>query len=426
MPTIEARKPICYGFRMTMSDANVTVENAQASKYTRGVLVVVTSAQTYRVGDRFVLDDKALSGFYLYQKFWGGPIRAIFRESSGPVQPFSRAIDITSLPFKIIVLPETAEISVAELVGADVVLAVGDNHLDFPVAELCQTMGIPMAFAIENIPVTRHQISLLSDAAPWRKFKSLAWTVLSERKRLKAFDRATALQANGTPATRHYSRVNNNILTYFDTRLSDAQQVTTSERDARKARLLSQAPLRLAFSGRLERLKGADHLVPVARQLLKKGVDFHLDIFGPGSLEQSMRDAVAAAALADHVTFHGPVDFDDTLVPWMKAHADIFLCCHRQSDPSCTYLETLGCGVPIMGYDNLAFSGLLGLADVGWKVPIGNVDAIVDCLYRLNSKRAEICTKSDAAADFSADHSFEKTFSMRVEHLRSIVAEDRG
>ena len=49
-----------------------------------------------------------------------------------------------------------------------------------------------------------------------------------------------------------------------------------------------------------------------------------------------------------HATLRwGVVDFETELVPFTRQNADIFLGCHRQSDPSCTYLEAMGCGVAV-------------------------------------------------------------------------------
>jgi colanic acid/amylovoran biosynthesis glycosyltransferase len=31
---------------------------------------------------------------------------------------------------------------------------------------------------------------------------------------------------------------------------------------------------------------------------------------------------------------------------------DVFVCCHIQIDPPCTYLESYGAGLPIVGYAN--------------------------------------------------------------------------
>ncbi len=94
---------------------------------------------------------------------------------------------------------------------------------------------------------------------------------------------------------------------------------------------------------------------------------------------------------------------------------------HRQGDPSCTYLETLSCGVPIVGYENIAFSGLLQKADVGWGVDINNVIGIADIIESLDANRALIKSKSLIGFEYSCAHDFESTFKNRVKHLQELT-----
>lgn len=53
---------------------------------------------------------------------------------------------------------------------------------------------------------------------------------------------------------------------------------------------------------------------------------------------------------------------------WRKLKAAVWLIikgCHRQGDPSCTYLETYACGMPIVGYNNQAHQGILASNNAG-------------------------------------------------------------
>jgi hypothetical protein len=118
---------------------------------------------------------------------------------------------------------------------------------------------------------------------------------------------------------------------------------------------------------------------------------------------------------------HGAVDFETVLVPYARRNCDLFLSCHLQSDPSCTYLESCGCGLPIIGYDNLMWAGMQERSHAGWVVPMGRPDAIVDRLVQLDRNRAEICAASDRALCFAAEHVFEAEFSRRLEHLARIA-----
>ena len=201
--------------------------------------------------------------------------------------------------------------------------------------------------------------------------------------------------------------------------------VTEDEMAAKRKHILSGGPLRLAFSGRLEKMKGADDLIKIAGALARTGMDFSLDIFGTGSLEAEMKAALdsasAPASLRKKVRLNGTLDFNSQLVPRIRTEIDLFLCCHRQSDPSCTYLETLGCGVPILGYRNRALAGIVSLADVGWMTRPNARDEFVEKLVNLNRNRSELTSKMQNARKFALVHSFEAEFKSRVDHLWRIA-----
>jgi glycosyltransferase involved in cell wall biosynthesis len=148
---------------------------------------------------------------------------------------------------------------------------------------------------------------------------------------------------------------------------------------------------------------------------------FELDIFGSGSRGEPLREAVKRHGLEARVRINDPLHFEDELVPWMREHADLFLCCHPQSDPSCTYMETLGCGVPIAGFANRAWSGILEQAPVGWAVPIGDATGLARQVLALDKQRELIVAAAQDAISLAASHTFESTFERRVTHLLEVA-----
>ena len=197
--------------------------------------------------------------------------------------------------------------------------------------------------------------------------------------------------------------------------------VTPDEPARRAARLRAGGRLTLVHSGRLEPLKGAQDLVPIAGMLAQRGVDFVLHVFGQGSLTDEMRAQVARMDLSDRVILHGTVDFAGELVPFVRGNADLFLSCHRQSDPSCTYLETLGCGVPVAGYANRMWSPMRERSRAGWTVPMGRMAEMAGLIAALDADRESIVAASAAARDFAAAHLFEAEFARRIAHMREIA-----
>lgn len=259
------------------------------------------------------------------------------------------------------------------------------------------------------------------DSSIWRKFKFVVWLLLKERERLQAFRQSDGLQANGVPAYDAYASLVPNALLYFDTRNSAAIGITDAELSSRLSHLDVQAPLRLGFSGRLISMKGADHLMEIAHQLQKRQIPFSFDIFGDGELLPQMQKKIEECGLIASVRLRGVADFSSELVPFIKSNLDLFICCHRQGDPSCTYLETYACGVPIVGYDNRAHQGILALHDVGWSVAMNDVEGLADLVARLNNQRDEIKTKALNAARFAREHTFEATFQRRISQCMQIL-----
>ena len=185
-------------------------------------------------------------------------------------------------------------------------------------------------------------------------------------------------------------------------------------------------PLRLFFSGRLAPMKGADHLVQVAAELRRLGVPFGMTICGGGELEARIRTDIERLGLGDCVKLAGILDFKDELVPLTKHETDLFICCHRTGDPSCTYLEVMSCGVPIVGYDNEAFRGIVRESGVGWLAPMDRPETVAGKIAELSRDRAGLLDASRRAAEFGRRHTFEQTFRARIEHMRSCSAGARA
>jgi glycosyltransferase involved in cell wall biosynthesis len=180
------------------------------------------------------------------------------------------------------------------------------------------------------------------------------------------------------------------------------------------------------FSGRLIRMKGADHLPLVAAELNRRQIPFEMTICGDGVLADSMRQQIASLGLSSCVRMPGVLDFATELVPFVKRKDDVFVCCHRQGDPSCTYIETMSCGVPIVGYENEALGGMLRRVPAGIGVPMDDVAALADALARLHADRATLAAMSRRALEFAAENTFEETVRKRMEHLRGLLMQASG
>ena len=214
----------------------------------------------------------------------------------------------------------------------------------------------------------------------------------------------------------------NNLL-YFDTRVFKNQIIENDNLQQRLDYLSKNEPLRIAFSGRLIKIKGADHLVKLALKLKQDNTPFQLKIYGAGELSREMQSFISNHNLENNVTMLGSVDFYNTLIPQLKQSVDLFVCLHRQSDPSCTYLETLSCGIPIVGYKNKAFAGIMDISDIGWGAPLNDLEEIRSIISNLHSNRTELIEKSKNSATYARLHDFDSTFQRRIDQLYSIFIE---
>jgi colanic acid/amylovoran biosynthesis glycosyltransferase len=387
-------------------------------------LVLLLSLTSAELGPHEIkLTKKAIAGLERYAGLWHGSVRVVMDPSAGDSGNLDDVVvDRRTLPFAVNVLPLGSQAVRDSLKSAALVVGCADHRLNGSAA-FCREHGVPYVFNSEYTLKTRWQIAKAERSDTLRYTRRLLWEWQQERAFLREVKLASGAQCNGTPTFDAYEQHAKSALLYFDTR-SELDMLATPEQVVSKAaRRRKGGPLRLLFSGRLSAMKGADDLPAVARALAKRGVDFEFDICGAGPCEADMRAAVAKDGLTSRVRFRGVLDFHRELVPMVSNEIDLFVCCHRQGDPSCTYLETMGSGVPIAGYANEAFAGLLRRVDVGWQVPIDDAGALADAVARLahDGGADELTLKSERALAFARLHTFEATFERRIEHFRELA-----
>ncbi|MDO9641369.1 MAG: glycosyltransferase [Pseudotabrizicola sp.] len=363
---------------------------------------------------RLRLDVKYVEGMRAHQAMWDGTVSAVVWEGAGAV-PFGADYAPGDLGFDLTVLPAGAPVSA---VGADLIAAPADMAEALALAD----GPVPVVFVVEYTIGTRLRIVTLDRERGFvRKGWSVLWNLSVERKRRAAFRRAAGVQCNGYPAFDAYAGLNGHAMLYLDGRMRAGMMATGPEMAAKAA---YRGPLRLVHSGRMEPMKGAQDLVPVCRALVAAGVEFTLDVFGTGALEAELR--AGAGALGGRLRLHDPVDFETVLVPWMRGNADVFLSCHRQADPSCTYLESLGCGVPVVGYANEMWGRMAAESAAGWAVPLGDRGALVDRIAQLAGDRGAVAAGADAGLRFAQAHGFEAEFSLRMAHFAACLSPQRA
>ncbi len=384
------------------------------------VLLILPALPGHEVRPGVVrLTKKFVEGLEQYVGAWPGRVHVVLHPGRDEANLDGCEVALADASFTVAIVPFDGDTLVGQLERATVVLG-GPHYLLPDVAGLCRDRGIAYVYCTEYSLRTRLQIVRADAIHPLRKVRRAVWEIGEELKSLRQVRRAAALQCNGTPTYDLYRHLNADALLYFDNRVH-AAMLPSTEAIAERVASRAGGPIRLVFSGRFTRMKGADHVIEVAAALDALGVAFTLALFGGGPLEASMKADVRRRGLEDRVTFHGVRDFETELVPFVRANADLFVCCHRQGDPSCTYVETFAAGVPIAGYANEALRGLLERVPAGIATPMDAPDALARAIRSLASDATTLGRMSLAARDFASEHLFAPTFARRMAQLVALA-----
>jgi glycosyltransferase involved in cell wall biosynthesis len=388
-----------------------------------GLAVLLLSLPGYQTRDgHIVITRKLHEGLVGNLEYWKGRMRVLLEPAEVPSNNLDNlSVDPARLPYELKLLPFTSPSLADELRGAAVVGGTVGWQQRY-LARTCLELGVPFLYGTEYSLRTRRQIIDAEHKNPIIRARKYVFEVNQERRNRLAVQLATGVQCNGTPTFDAYSALNPRALLFFDNRTPSNLLIRQEELERRLATLDAKRPLHLAFSGRLDAMKGARYLPQIARELRERNVDFVFSICGGGSLANEVARDIEQLGLTDRVHMKGVLPYAEALVPFMKEQVDLFVCPHVQGDPSCTYVETFGCGVPIVGFANEAFEGILKRVNVGWSVPMGDVAGIAQVIQRLEEDRQPLKAFARAARGFAAQHTFEATWQARIEHMRACAS----
>ena len=372
--------------------------------------------------DQIIITQKFIDGVFEYQKYWSGSIVVLLENDNFYNNNLDHIlININDLPFEIKIIDLNFLKDCPELQENSIFL-ISTGFRQNQISKICKQHKIPCIYITEYSLKTRIQIINTTTKNPILRLRRYAWEVSQELKQRKAIAIADGVQCNGVPTYQSYHKINPNPLLYFDTRIAEYMIISSDNLMAKTSECLQKKNLRLIFSGRLIKIKGADHLISVAEHLKQLGVEFEMFICGDGELKETMEKQIIKKGLSDCVKMLGVLEFKTELVPFIQNNIDLFICCHRQGDPSCTYLETMSCGVPIIGYDNEAFVGVVNQSQAGWLVKMNRPDLLAEKIAELNQNRELIMAESYKSLEFAKQHTFEKTFQRRINHIQEIAA----
>ncbi|MEE8155751.1 MAG: glycosyltransferase [Phycisphaerales bacterium] len=383
----------------------------------RDTLYLVPALEARACDGAFELTKKFRDGVREYVSRWHGSVVVLVAQTQDPSTNLD-AVHVTpaDVPFGLEWRPQDDAALVERLADAQLVLATLVDR-NTRLTQLCASISVPVVYITEYSLRTRCQIIRAETVNAVLRWRRQRWTKRLEERYERAVRLAAGAQCNGTPTFNAYRSINPRPLLYFDSRVRRDMRVCPKRLEHRTSQLMAGGPLRLGFSGRMVPMKGADHLPLVAAELDRLGVPFVMDICGAGPQADRIAARIRSLNLTDRVRLHGVLEFESQLLPYVSRNADLFVCCHRQGDPSCTYLETMACGVPIIGYDNEALRGIVETSGVGWITPLDKPKQLAQKIAQLNRDRASLAEAATAAVAFASRHTLEATMDARVAHL---------
>ncbi|MBO1756225.1 glycosyltransferase [Allobranchiibius sp. CTAmp26] len=345
---------------------------------------------------------KLISGLQAYAAHWPGPITLLTRgepdDGSGPHNLGSVWLAPSQLPCDVL-LSDDLPTDLVRL-APDVVLASLE-----PGREWLLELPAPVVL-VSEVPVSARTDYLVHEAGSRTAAARIRLGAVRVARAERALVRRSAgVQCNGWAAFDAYAGDSKDALLFFDTRLR-AEQIPAAQR-AREP-----GPLRLSYSARHSPEKGPQFVLDLQAALNRRGVAAITTLYGRGPLTEELR-----ARDVPGVQFAGDVDFDDTWVPQVRDDVDLMVLPHLLGDPSGTYLESVGLGVPVLGFDNDALAALVRETGAGWTVPTGDGAALAERAAYLAEHPGDVAAAAAKGIDFMRGHPFETEFDRRVQHL---------
>lgn len=373
-------------------------------------------------GDQFVVDRKFLTGMQHYVNGIKSPLATVHPRLTATETIMDRvSVPLRSLPYAVSVIEADWRWQPLPHEAARLRDLVANTKLAyygfFDVSALCKQQGVAEVLALEHDLATLLRLATADSVDLLRNLVRGARGLRDFVLQIPAMRRALSVHCNGYPVYEQMAHLNpERRLLYLDSRMSSDSIIGEP---ALIERLERREPgkLRLIYSGRYEPIKGAVDVVRVGLEALRQGLDIELHTYGQGAQGDEMRSL--AAASHGRIQVHDAVPYP-TLVELSRGF-DVFVCCHVQSDPSCTYLESFGSGLPIVGYANRMWRGLRRAANLGVESPMRQPRQVVEALRMYSSQPQRLRADSLAARSFARDHNFEAEFGKRIDDLNAVL-----
>lgn len=388
--------------------AEVTADGQDSLNLTLGYVSPVPAWQSTDPGPEsaeVLMEARAAEALMVTAELWPGPVKVLVPEirplpPAGPQPAGCIALDLASGSIDVVVSGNSP--SQVDSHGLDVVTGLLAPHmLSLPESRTPAVLTAEVDWRI------RWGIQRALGARGINAARIAAGLARQERKLKVAARHAAGLQCNGPAAMRAYGSFVSSSVMYYDHRVRASDVALTRQ----VAAWDGNRTLRLGFSGRLDPIKGPQFALEATRLARARGLDVELTVFGTGPLENDLRELQGPG-----IHFAGFRNFRDQWLPEVRDNIDVMLLPHVQGDPSCTYFESLGCGSPILGFENSTLSPLVRDQRVGWAVAETDVDALAHQIEAIVEQPQLLVDARSRALEFMATNALEKTLQNRVDH----------
>lgn len=376
--------------------------------------------------DHFFVDRKFHDGLSLISSRLNAPIVTVhprWDRQHAIMDMISKPV--SDLPYRVVIIdleqngqPTEQSRRVLEREIEEATLVVGQS---FGAAEYSRRVGVPYIMLVEYDLQTQIVSSTAQLTSPLRRLVrsgKIAWRYFTSQRTDLAS--AHSIHCNGYPIFEATTSLSSNRLLYLDSRIL-AEDIITEEQLEERLSSRSSRPLRLLFSGRYTAMKGVADVVRVGIECQKRGLDIELALYGQGEQRGQLEELTRSAPDPTRFKINDPVTFEELTA--IAKGFDVFVCCHVQSDPSCTYLESFGAGLPVVGYDNRMWKGLQAASRAGMVSPMHSIEGVAASIQKLTNDHELLADLSRKARRFALEHSFEKEFSKRIEAMRDALDE---